>query len=229
MSSPLKQMSSTQLSHLVHDITSVPDINVLQQQLMRVTAELGSHGAALSPLHRAHLLKQNQTQLLIQLLSEPSPRDYYQHMRLLLMCAHTGAGAILSGNIQTQGSDAAAGAKLAIENVPGLILKAFGKVAESIPLIGAGASALMTLIDMSEARSLNLQLQRIVLLARSPLELQFVIDSTARKLTVLQWDLLTREAAIRALTQSYSFRELVKRKFGEAKAEAMYYATGQRR
>jgi hypothetical protein len=214
---------------LASKVATLPDIHALQQQLSTVQFELGSHGAALSPLHQARVLKHAQTQLLIELLSEPSARDYFQHVKLLLLCAHTGAAAVLSGNVQSQGSDAAGRAKFAVEKVPGLILRALGKAAESIPFIGAGASALTALISAADERSLTVQLQRIAPLARDPAELTSVINATARKLTVLQWELLTREAALHATTQAHSFRELVKKQLGKAVAEAMYAVKGERR
>jgi hypothetical protein len=151
--------SEADLIPLVQSISTLPDISLLQQQVYELQSQVSSQGAGLtvSPqqaefVQRASAKesqKQSEISLLIKLLSSESTRDYYQHLRLLLLCAHTGASAILCGNIETSGSSLAAVAKVGVENVPGMILKALGAAAENIPFLGAGATALTALIETS--------------------------------------------------------------------------------
>jgi hypothetical protein len=160
-----------------------------------------------------------------------SARDYYQQIRRLLQCAHGGAVAILDGHVATSGSSAASGAsdKLAAELVPGIILKAMTKAAESIPFIGMGASALTALISVADERSLRMQMERVVGLAHTPAELTAVIDCLARKLTVLQWPLVSTAATLHARTTAVTFRERVVQRMGAAAADAMYFVEGRRK
>jgi hypothetical protein len=65
----LQPMSpSADLTPVVKEVAAMPDIGALQQQLFNLQSELGSHGAALSPLHAAYVKKQAHTALLVRLL-----------------------------------------------------------------------------------------------------------------------------------------------------------------
>jgi hypothetical protein len=188
---------------------------------------------ALLPLASGHLCSVRlrsrlHTSLLLCVLRCPYSRDYYQHVRLLLLCAHTGASAIGCGNLETSGSSLASIAKVGIEKVPGLIGKALGKAAESLPFLGAGATALTALIELADKKSLTQQMHRIRLLARTPEELQHVLNETARKFTVLQWETLTEEA-LRATLNAYSFSDLVKRQIGLVVTDVQVRVQGQKR
>jgi hypothetical protein len=72
-------------------------------------------------------------------------------------------------------------------------------------------------------------MERVVLLARSPGELEALIDAVACKLAVLQFAALSADSSLRALTSASSFRSRVVAKLGRAKAEAMYALKGKRR
>src|SRR5205823_3638468 len=97
------------------------DIESLKLQLISVESELNRHTNVLSPMYQANLKKKNQARLLQNIGNNSSTKDYYNHIRFLLFCAHTGSAAILNGNIQTSGSTLASVRKIGMNEVPGLI------------------------------------------------------------------------------------------------------------
>jgi hypothetical protein len=115
-----------------------------------------------------------------------------------------------------------------VEQLPSLIAKGLGKAAESIPLLGAGASALTALISAADASSLNIQLQRLIRLARTPAELSTLVDTLARKLTRLQWPTLSSATELQRTVNGSGFRAWAAKLLGSFKADAMYLVKGER-
>jgi hypothetical protein len=209
-------LSSEELS--AH-VASLSDMSV---QLSLLQSAVGQHTSALSPLSAEHARQQAQLAALRAIHSCTSAREYYLHVRLLLTCAHTGAAAVRSGNVKSSGSFAAAAGKLTAEQLPKLIAKGLGKAAESIPLLGAGASALTALISAADRRSLNVELQRLVRLAHTPAELSAVVDTLARKLTLLQWPKLSSTTELQRTVNGSGFRAWAMKALGSFKADALY-------
>jgi hypothetical protein len=214
-------LSSEELS--AH-VSSLSDMSV---QLSLLQSAVGSHASALSPLSAEHARQQAQLAALRVILGCTSAREYYLHVRLLLTCAHTGAAAIRGGNVESSGSSAAAAGKMAVEQLPKLIAKGLGKAAESIPLLGAGASVLTALISAADARSLNIQLQRLVRLAHTPAELSALVDTLASKLTLLQWPTLSSATELQRTVAGSGFRAWATKLLGPLKADAMYVVKGE--
>jgi hypothetical protein len=218
----LGQLTAEQLSE---HVCSLSDMSV---QLSVLQSAVGSHASALSPLSAEHARQQAQLTALRAIHGCTSAREYYLHVRLLLTCAHTGAAAVRSGNVESRGSSAAAAGKMAVEQLPKLIAKGLGKAAESIPLLGAGASALTALISAADARSLNIQLQRLIRLAHTPAELSALVDTLARKLTLLQWPMLSSAPELQRTVTGSGFRAWAAKLLGSLKADAMYLVKGER-
>jgi hypothetical protein len=221
-------MSHADLSALLLRLASLPTAAELQSQQAVLQAQLSTQGAALSPLHEARLLQLAGLRARECILSNSTASSYAQHLRLLILCAHTGAAALRSGNVAGEGSGAAAAGTLAIQEVPGLILKALGKAAESIPLLGAGASALTALIAAADGRALHVKMQAVVRLAHSPAELSALIDALTRRLTLLQWATLSSPAALQQATAAATFRQQAVQALGRAQAQALYALKGER-
>jgi hypothetical protein len=215
-------MSSEELS--VH-VSSLSDMS---SQLSLLQSAVGSYAYALSPLSAEHARQQTQLAALRVIHGCTSAREYYLHVRLLLTCAHTGAAAVRSGNVESSGSSAAAAGKMAVEQLPKMIAKGLGKAAESIPLLGAGASALTALISTADARSLNVELQRLIRLAHTPTELSALVDTLARKLTLLQWPTLRSTTELQRTVNGSGFRAWAVKVLNSFEADAMYLVKGER-
>jgi hypothetical protein len=110
-----------------------------------------------------------------------------------------------------------------------LILKKLGRAAESIPLIGAAASALSGILSAADKKSLRQQMERVVLLGRTSEELTALVNTLARKLTLLRWQLVSSELAVNAALQSYSCTELVVSVLKGAQEEVMQLVEGKRK
>jgi hypothetical protein len=131
--------------------------------------------------------------------------------------------------VKSSGSSAALAGKPAVDQLSSLIVKGLGKAAESIPLLGAGASALTALISATDARSLNIQLQRLIRLAHTPGELSALVNTLARKLTRLQWPTLNSAIELQRTVQCTGFRAWATKMVGAVKADAMYLVKGERK
>jgi len=206
----------------------VRSLGDMQDQLSQLQSSVQSHSSSLAPLSAEHQRRQAALSALRVIHSSESARGYHAHVRLLLTCAHVGAASLRSGNAEGSGSGAATAGVLAVEQLPKLIAKGLGKTAESIPLLGTGASVLTALIKAADARALNVKMQRVVLMARTPAELTALVDTLARRLTLLQWATVSSPAALAVLVEGSGFRGWAKAKLGEAKAHAMYAVKGER-
>jgi len=206
----------------------VRSLGDMQDQLSQLQSSVQSHSSSLAPLSAEHQRRQAALSALRVIQSSESARGYHSHVRLLLTCAHVGAASLRSGNVEGSGSGAATAGVLAVEQLPKLIAKGLGKTVESIPLLGTGASVLTALIKAADARALNIKMQRVVLMARTPAELTALVDTLARRLTLLQWATVSSAVALAPVVQHSGFRGWAKAKLGEAKVQAMHAVKGER-
>jgi hypothetical protein len=95
---------------------------------------------------------------------------------------------------------------------------------EGIPFLGAGIGALSAALTANEDRNVMMRCQSVARLARSGAELDMLIDALARKLTLLQWNLLTSDRALQEEVLKPGFRAWAKAKLGDLAARAVIFA-----
>jgi len=199
----------------------------MQSQLVQWQSAMLSPFSAMAPLSAEHQRRQAVLSALRVIQSNESARGYHEHVRLLLTCAHVGAASLRSGNVEGSGSGTATAGVFAVEQLPKLIAKGLSKTEESIPLLGAGASVLTALIKGADARALNIKMQRVVLMARTPGQLTALVDTLARRLTLLQWATVSSPEVLAALVEGSGFRGWVVKKLDESKAHVQYALKGE--
>jgi hypothetical protein len=199
----------------------------VRKHLAAVQAEQAAARAAMQPLLEQHQRQLQLRQLAVKAQSSACARDYYQHVRRLLGFAHAGASALSSGAVAASGKPMGGGRQGCWEELNELLLKAVGRAVEHMPLIGAGASALHTILEMVDSRENTLHVRRIATLARTSAELNALVDAVALKLTLLQWRTVSSQAALEQLTSAATFRDAVVQQIGRVRAHAMYLVRGR--
>jgi hypothetical protein len=228
-------------AQLERELAELKTAAAISTAAMQAHAAATMHIAAQNPEAAAVLLatpaqlRRQELALLTRVHTCTPARDYYRHVRLLLLCAHTGAAAIAIGQLECglDNTPSTAG-QAAVDALPSLINKKLGKAAEVEPLLSRGALALRAILlvgSMVKEKRVHLKqmMSSIAQLGRTPEEVTAIIDALARKLTVLQWGQVTSKGALAEATSSDKFRAAAIEGLGREYAESMYSLPERRR
>jgi hypothetical protein len=224
-------LSKEEVALLVSQMRAAPNVSDMVSRLTMLQAQVQVHNVALSPMQMEFQRKQHAIAVAARILYCPRARDYFQHCRFSLMSAHFAAAAISSGDVALDtcfkvqaGQCMADNFSEIVSALPRKLAGAGAALVEGIPFLGAGIGALSAALTANEDRNVMMRCQSVARLARSGAELDMLIDALARKLTLLQWNLLTSDRALQEEVLKPGFRAWAKAKLGELAARAVIFA-----